>query len=601
MDNNAKGGWKAFSRVGFDRKSALRRLKKAEVATTRHAHRFLLSRLSNARLVRKEVSVWMVLMGLMIAGMGVQFGFSQQGYMTAAPVRGGVYSEAVTGPVSTLNPLYASSSAEVSFSRLAFSSLYSYDSKGSLRQDLATSLSSEQNGNTYRVTIRKDAKWTDGQPLNAKDVVFTINLIKNPATRSALRVNWADVSAKALDDFTIEFKLPAPYAAFPYALTFPVVPLHILVNVNAGALRESTFSRSPVGSGPFEFKLLQQADSITNYQAVHLVANHTYYAGAPKLDQFELYAYANEDDIRAALKAGEVNGAADVENVQAEDIGSIYHVVTAPLASGVYALINNSPPTNPALADVKVRKALQVGTDMKKVRKAVGGKVLPLSLPFIDGQIPGAPSVPALDMAQAAVGLDEAGWKLDGATRYKDGRPLQLTITTTKNKQYLAAAAELAKQWQALGIKVTVNSVDAANISTQFIQNILQQRNFDVLVYELAIGADPDVYAYWHSSQGIMNTSGYNFTNYSNKNADAALASARSRVDMALRNAKYVAFVKQWVDDAPALGLYQPVLEYVVNKNNSALDNGAKLILPSDRYSNVTDWSVETGTVYKTP
>lgn len=598
MDNNAKGGWKAFSNVGFDRKSALRRLKKAEVATTRHAHRFLVSRLNNARLVRREVGTWMVLMGFMIAGMGVQFGFSQQGYMAQAPARGGIYAEAVSGPVSSLNPLYASSSAEVSFSRLAFSSLYTYDNKGYLRQDLATSLASEQNGAVYRVSIRKDAKWSDDQPLTAKDIVFTINLIKNPATRSALRVNWTDVAVKAIDDYTVEFKLPAAYAAFPYALTFPVVPLHILVNVNAGALRESAFSRSPVGSGPFEFKLLQQADAITNYQAVHLVANDTYYGGRAKLDQFELYAYANEDDIRAALKAGEVNGAADIENVRQDDLGKMYQVINAPLASGVYALFNN---TNPILSDAKVRKALQIGTDMRKVKKAVGGNVLPLSLPFIDGQVPGAPAAPPLDMAQAAVGLDDAGWKLNGTVRYKDSRPLQLTITTTKNKSYQAAAAELAKQWEALGVKVTVSSIDAANISTQFVQNVLQQRSYDVLVYELAIGADPDVYAYWHSSQGGANVGGYNFTNYSNKNADAALASARSRVDLALRNAKYAAFAKQWTEDAPALGLYQPVLEYVVNKNNIAIEANTKLILPSDRYYNVLDWTVERGTVYKTP
>ena len=598
MDNNAKGGWKAFSNVGLDRKSALRRIKKAEVATTRHAHRFLVSRLSNARVVRKEVSIWMALMGLMIAGMGVQFGFSQQGYMRDAPARGGIYSEAVAGPVTSLNPLYASSSAEVSFSRLVFSSLYNYDSKGYLHQDLATSLTPEQNGTVYKVTIRKDAKWSDSKPLTAKDVVFTINLIKNPATRSSLRVNWMDVTAKALDDHTIEFKLPGAYAAFPYALTFPVLPLHVLLNVNAGALRESEFSRSPIGSGPFEFKLLQQADSITNYQAVHLAANDAYYGGRPKLNQFELYAYANEDDIRVALKSGEVNGAADIDDVKAEDIGKLYRTVNAPVASGVYALFNN---TNPILSDAKVRKALQVGTDMKKIRKAVGGKVLPLSLPFIDGQITGAPDIPQLDMARAAVGLDEAGWRLNGTVRYKDNRPLQLTITTTKNKQYQTAAAELAKQWEGLGVKATVNSIDAANISTQFVQTVLQQRNFDVLVYELAIGADPDVYAYWHSSQGGMNASGYNFTNYSNKTADAALASARSRADAALRNDKYVAFAKQWLDDVPALGLYQPVLEYVVNKNNIALNKDSKLILAADRYSNVIDWSVESKAVYKTP
>lgn len=544
----------------------------------------------------------MLLMGLMIAGMGAQFAFSQKGYMQSAPTSGGTYAEAVLGPISSLNPLYASSSAEVSFSRLVFSSLYSYDSSGALRQDLATGLTTQDDGRVYDVTIRKDATWSDGEQLTAKDVVFTINLIKNPAARSPLRINWQDVGVRALATDTIEFTLPNAYAAFPHALTFPVLPAHILSEVNAGALRESAFSRSPIGSGPFVFKLLQQADSITNYQAVHLVANSSYYGGRPRLGQFELYAYGSQDDIRAAIKAGEVNGAADVENIQPADIGTTYTSVNAPIASGVYALFNNDSLMNPAMKDIQVRKALQIGTDMRKVRSAVGGKVLPLSLPFIDGQVPGAPAAPPLDMAAAAVALDADGWKLDNTgVRYKDGHPLQLTITTTKDQQLVAAANELARQWNALGLKVSVSSIDAANISTQFVQTVLQQRNFDVLVYQLAIGADPDVYAYWHSSQGGTNTSGYNFSNYSNKNADAILSSARTRASQALRNAKYVAFAKQWLDDAPALGLYQPVLEYVVNKNDTALENGAKLILPSDRYANVLDWSVNTGFVYKTP
>lgn len=601
MDDESKGGWKSFNNVGFDRKAVQRRLRKVEVASTRHAHKFLISRFNNAKLVRKEIGLWAVLIGLMIAGMGVQFALSQRGYMQAAPTNGGTYSEAVLGPVSSLNPLYASTSAETSLSRLLFSSLYNYDTTGALHQDLATGMAIESSGMVYKVTVRKDAKWHDGKPLTAKDVVFTINLIKNPATRAtALRRNWVDVSVRALDDYTIEFKLPGASAAFPHSLTFPVLPVHILADINAGAVRESTFSGSPVGSGPFEFKLLQQADAIMNHEVIHLVANNNYYAGRAKIDQFELYAYHSEDDIRDALKASEVNGAADVNNVTNDDLAATYKVVSAPLASGVYALFNNG---NPVLKEVKVRKALQIGTDMKKVRQAAGERALPLSLPFTDGQLAGqdVPVAPAYDAATAAVMLDDLGWKLNGTYRSKDGAPLQLAITTTKNKQYQSAAKELTKQWESLGIKTTINTVDAANISASFVQNILQQRNFDVLVYELTIGADPDVYAYWHSSQGSANISGYNFSNYSNKNADAALASARTRLDFGLRNAKYVAFAKQWVDDAPALGLYQPTMEYVVNKNNGAIAPNMKLITAPDRYSNLLYWSVEQGQVYKTP
>ncbi len=598
MENEQKGGWRKFQKIGFDKKTALRRLKKAELISTRHARRFLLGRLENAKLVRREVGVWALLIGCMIAGMGVQLALSQRGYMETGAKSGGTYAEAVLGPVENLNPLYASSSAEASVARLVFSSLYDYDYTGALRQDLATALKVDDTGKVYTVSVRKGVKWHDGKDLTANDLVYTVNLIKNPATRSPLRVNWVDIAVRAVDNYTIEFKLPAAYAAFPHALTFPVLPVHILADVNAGAMRESTFSRAPVGSGPFQFKLLQRADAIMNHEVVHLTVNHGYYKGSPLLDQFELYAYKNQDDIKQAIKGSEVNGAADVTNLPDGDLGSAYKATPAPIASGVYAIFNNK---NPILADTAVRKALQVGTDTKKVRTAVGDRVSPLSLPFIASQVKGVvlPELPALDLAKAAVALDDAGWKLKDAVRYKGEQPLKITITTTKDAQYMRAADELMKQWTALGVQASVNSIDSKSIAANFVQSTLQARNYDVLLYELAIGADPDVYAYWHSSQ--LGTNGYNFANYSNKNADAALASARSRTDMALRSAKYAAFAKQWLDDAPSLALYQPALEYIVNKNNAAFNDKSNLVTSTDRYADILYWSVERDAVYKTP
>jgi peptide/nickel transport system substrate-binding protein len=141
--------------------------------------------------------------------------------------------------------------------------------------------------------------------------------------------------------------------------------------------------------------------------------------------------------------------------------------------------------------------------------------------------------------------------------------------------------------------------IDTNDASTNFVQGILQARNYDVLLYELSIGADPDVYAYWHSSQ--IGMSGYNFSNYANKTADDALASARSRIEPELRNVKYKSFARQWLDDVPAIGLYQPVAEYVSNKNVRANNPAATLIFSYDRYANILDWSVNQKSVYKTP
>ena len=193
--------------------------------------------------------------------------------------------------------------------------------------------------------------------------------------------------------------------------------------------------------------------------------------------------------------------------------------------------------------------------------------------------------------------LDQAGWKLQGNVRKKDGKDLAIAITTTKNAQYEKALEVLAGQWRQLGVAVSTNVVDPNDPTTNFVQNILQARNYDVLLYELFIGADPDVYAYWNSSQIGIN--GYNFSNYVNTVADAALASARSRLEPELRNAKYKTFAKEWITDAPAIGLYQSAVEYVSNRHVRSLDPTAKLVSATDRYSNILYWSVNQRSVYK--
>lgn len=597
MDDNR--GWKQFHKLNFDSKKFSRRVKKAEGATTRHAHKFIIKRLDNIRMVRRHIIGWLLLVGALIIAVGVQHVWFQQSYKTTAAASGGTYAEASLGPIDTLNPLYASSSAEVAASRLLFSSLYTYDTTGHLRGDLAESMEIDPTGTIYTVKIRPNAVWHDGHTLTAKDIAFTVNLIKNPEARSALRVNWESVEASALDDTTIQFKLPAVYAAFPYALTFAVLPEHSLKDIAPGAIRENAFSRAPNGSGPFSLRLLQNVDTDGSRKIVHMTAFEKYYGGVPLLSRFEIHSYKDQDAILRALRTGEVSAATDLAASDTEQVDTHnYDIISKPVNSGVYALFNSS---SDILKDKTVRSALQLATDTSAIRKALPVEVPVLDSPFIAGQVTGddVPHAAPSDLAKAAQLLDQAGWTLQGNTRQKDGRKLTLTIATTKSSQYEKTLEVLAGQWRKLGITINTNIVDTSNPAANFVQNVLQPRGYDVLLYELFIGADPDVYAYWHSSQTSMR--GYNFSNYINKTADDALASARSRLEPDLRNAKYKLFLKQWLDDVPAVGLYQQVAEYAVNRHVRSLEPTAALVSPYDRFSNILEWSVNQKSVYKTP
>jgi peptide/nickel transport system substrate-binding protein len=195
--------------------------------------------------------------------------------------------------------------------------------------------------------------------------------------------------------------------------------------------------------------------------------------------------------------------------------------------------------------------------------------------------------------------LDSAGWKLEGTVRKKAGIELHLSVVTTKDSEYEHALEILVGQWRELGVSIDTQVINPNDVSQHVVKDILQPRNFDVLLRLLPIGADPDVYAYWHSSQ--TTSKGSNFSNYSNPISDDALASARSRLEPSLRNAKYLTFARQWVADVPAIGLFQSNSYYVTSKNITAFRQANTLISSVDRYADVLYWSVGSRTVFQTP
>ncbi len=571
-------------------------MRKVESATVRHAHKFVIKRWSNVREVQWHVIVWILVMGFLIAATGLQLMWYQQSYRTNVPARDGTYAEAVLGPINTLDPLFASTSAEQSAARLMFSSLLQYDNTGHLGNDLATGVTVDNTHTVYTVTIRPDVKWHDGVSLTASDVAFTINLIKNPNTRTTIS-GWRDVGVKVLNDTTIEFTLASVYAAFEHALTFPIVPEHILGSIAPASIRENLFSQNPIGSGPFKLKLVQNVDNSANHKVIYMSRNDGYYGGVAKLARFQLHVYDSTDAIVKALSLNEVNAAADLSMADIDRVNAKqYSNFSNSIQSGVYAILN----TRGAItSDITVRRALEQATNVGVLRDQLGAASL--DLPFINGQLTGdIPKVAGYNADNAKALLDGDGWRVaDNGVRQKDGKELRLSVVTLKNSEFERDLELIAGQWRAIGVAVDTKIVDPADIAENVVQSILQPRSFDVLIYQLNIGADPDVYAYWHSSQATVQ--GANFANYSNLISDDALSSARVRVDATLRNAKYLTFARQWVNDVPAIGLYQSKVQYVQGHNTFSFDKTDNLVLPVDRYSSILNWAVGTQTVYKTP
>lgn len=598
MSDDNRDKWRRLPKISFNRKTLRKRMRRVETATIKHAHKFIVKRWNNIREVQTHVILWIIAIGLLIAATGLQLMWYQQSYRTDTPKTDGTYAEADLGPIGTLNPIFADTSAEQSAGYLLFSRLLNYDKTGHLNYDLVSDLKSNTNKTIYTINIRPDVKWHDGVKLTAKDVVFTVNLIKNQNTRSTIG-GWKDISAKVINDTTIEFDLQSTFAPFEHSLTFPILPEHILGKVAPSSIRENDFSQTPIGSGPFKLRFTQDVDATSNRKIVYMARNEDYYGGKAKLARFQLHVYNTSEDILHALSLNEVNSAADLSSVDIEHIDSNkYNVLSETIQSGVYTMLNTK---SELLKDVELRRALQQSINTSDILNKMPTGTLKLDLPFTKGQIYGDfPKVPLYDRDAAVKILDSKGWKLNGQNvREKDGKALKLSVVTVKDNELERVLESMVGNWRSLGITVDTKVVDLSDTTQNAVQSILQPRNFDVLLYRLNIGADPDVYAYWHSSQA--STQGYNFSNYSNLISDAALTSARSRVEPALRNAKYITFAKQWVSDVPAIGLYQSTSQYVSSHSVRALDKSTVLVSPINRYSDILNWSVGSQSVYSTP
>lgn len=594
--------WRTFQKLRSRGKGFSVRARKVEAATVRHAHEFIVSRWRNAREVRRNIGLWLLGIGLLIAMVAVQFLLLRGTYTEQAPVSGGTYAEGVIGNIDTLNPLYATTPAEQSVSRLLFSSLFSYDTAGALNADVAQKYTVDETGKVYTVTLNDDIYWHDGAPLTADDVVFTANLLKKPATGSALSASWHDVGVKKLNDKQVAFTLPAAYVPFVHALTFAILPEHLLANVAPNMLREHRFSQDPVGSGPMALRFLQRVkDGTSGHAVVHLKRNVSYHQGAPKIARMQLHAYENYDEMTKGLQTRSVNAISgnSINRLMNFNDDQRYRMTVTPLQAGVFALFNTK---SELLQDKTVRQALQQGTNVTQALKDLRWNPREMNSPFTEGQVERTEreQKPNYSVATARRLLDEAGWKPEaGGVRTKEGRPLQLRLVYIKDADYEVLIANLAKQWRALGIEVATQPVDVNDPTQNFASGVLQPRDYDVLVHELMIGADPDVYAYWHSSQAVAR--GLNFTNFADDISDDALAAARTQRNPSLRTLKYQSFLRRWYAEAPAIGLYQSSTAYVSTKAATTIDRTAQMVTAQDRYATVQNWTTRQDAVYKTP
>lgn len=553
-------------------------------------------RLNRFALVRRFVIAWVLLFGLIFGLVVYQMTALSKYYEEVREVSGGIFSEGILGRYTDANPLYAIGSVDSSVSRLLFSGLLKYDENNELVGDLAEFWGVDDKGSTYTVRLWPDLVWEDGAELTAEDVVFTYQTIQNPDAKSPLYGSWRGVRVKAVDKLTVEFILPSALVSFPHSLTTGIVPKHILGDVQPVQLRSVRFNtEEPVGSGPFKLDVIEVVGETpeTRQEKIALVPNPNYRGDPPKLERYVIRSFYDEDAMVDSFKRRELMAISGLSRVpdRLNDVRD-FEEYSVPLTSQVGAFFMT---TNPILGDTRVRQALVQSVDQNEIIENIGYPVVASKSPFLSSHFAYNKELAQLpyDVDRANALLDEAGWiKGDDGYRHKEGQELSFQLYSQSTPDYTYASKKLQDYWQKVGVNAGVTLQSDFEIGTTVSRGL-----YDVLLYGISVGADPDVFAYWHSSQADENAiNQLNFSRYSSDVADESLEAGRSRTDEQLRIVKYKTFLESWRNDAPALMLYQPRYLYLTDKAVKGL--GLKTLNdPSERYTNVTNWTIRQARV----
>ena len=572
------------------------------VATKSKAHikEHFISRLGNIRTVRLWVLEWSLLVLAVILFAVVQSMWYRNSYETEVFASGGTYVEGTLGTINSMNPLYATTSAEKTLAKLLFANILSPDTSGNLGNDLAAELSTEEDGKVWQVRLKQNLKWSDGEPVTADDVIFTVDLLKDPSAKTTIGADFSKVEVEKIDELTIRFTLPVVYAAFPESLDFPIVPKHLLGDVDAALVYENSFSKNPVGTGPFKLNALQTSST---GQTAYLSRNDYFWRGKTKLDSFTLKTYSTEEELAEALLKGEVVGTADLDNLLTGEANELLNGETiyereVPLNGGIFAFLNTS---TSILDDVVVRQAIRLGVNMEVVRAGLVDD-WSLDYPILERQMElEYPDLAKYNLEEAMAMLSEAGWSKgeDGVLVNGEGERARLVISVAQNGDLPELARRFADQLNALGFEAIVEEFVSEEASQDFFTAVVRPRNYDILVYETDLGIDPDLFAYYASSQATE--TGMNLSNYQNKLASDALLSARTTLDEELRKAKYESFLNYWVRDVPAIAIGQSTLKYYYNKSVQTFSENNNLTEALDRFSDVEYWATTKSKKNRTP
>jgi len=304
-----------------------------------------------------------------LLGAGLIWGIAGAFADSSSPPAGGAVTLKVgwTTDPDNLNPFVGIEQSSYELFHVSYDFLTNYgDQYLETQPGLAESWTMSEDGLTWTFKIRQGVKWSDGQPLTARDIAFTYEFQKEYELGAFLSALDGIKSATATDDTTLVIECDRPKADV-LAMWAPILPEHIWSQFKSYDEVQKYLNKPPiVGSGPFQVVEWQKG------KFIRCVANKEYWGGAPKVDEVIFQYYKNQDTLAQDLKLGTIDLAINIPPAQVVALQNEPGVEAEACSQKAFDYLSfncyEGPSLgNPVLRDVKFRQALNWAIDKQKM------------------------------------------------------------------------------------------------------------------------------------------------------------------------------------------------------------------------------------------
>jgi len=496
-----------------------------------------------------------------------------------------MYTEGVVGELTSTNPLYRDySRVNRDLSSLVFSGLTKYNpEKNSFDPDLAN-FEINNNSTVFTFHLKDNLKWQDGEPLTIDDVLYTYKAViqHEKFDNAIIKENFNGVEIEITAENEITFTLKKPNSFFISNTNIPILPRHIWTKVDIENMSETNLEEKIIGSGPFEVKDI----TIISPSLTQIILNRSkqYSGEIPKIKNLKLLAYKSNEELL-------------LNQSRLDSIPNLPHIMKNQIDTDLFKTEEYILPQYSAIFINTEKDLLKQKLIRDMLNKASNKKVLAESLPskqLISGpyfQISNSDVQNQPTNKQIRERLESEGWTLNNENIYeKDGQKLEFELTIQnfpqnklKDKENHKVSQHFIDSYAKVGIKITPRYLDKEVYS-----NVLQRKNFQLILAGHSLGNNFDTYSFWHSSQGGIN--GSNLSNYKSIAADKLLEDLRNSNNNQTKRGILEALNQKLNDDIPAIFLF-------TEKQLFAFDNKIKkrkilksYAFTSDRFYQISQW-----------